>query len=65
MPRQDPTRPEPSATLTPAEREWIRRQGLTARALAEEQRRVRERMSAAVAEQRRRFTRAPDRGVHV
>ena len=65
MPRQEPTRPEPSATLTAAERDWIRRQGLTARALAEEQRRVRERMSAAVAEQRRRFTRTPNRGMRV
>ena len=61
MPRQD-TNP---ATLTPAEREWIRRQGLTARALAAEQRRVRQRMAAAVTEQKRRFTRTPDRGVRV
>jgi hypothetical protein len=64
MPRQEPMRSEPSATLTPAEREWIRRQGLTARALAAEQRRVRERMSAAVVEQKRRFTRPPNRSVH-
>ena len=30
-----------STTLTAAEREWIRRQGITARVLAEERRRVR------------------------
>ena len=33
--------------LTAAERDWIRRQGVTARVLAEEQRRVRERLSAS------------------
>ena len=64
MPHPESMRPEPSATLSAAERDWIRRQGLTARALAEEQRRVRDRMSAAVVEQKRRFVRAPDRGVH-
>ena len=40
--------------LTPAEREWIKRQGLTARVLAVEQRRVRDRMSAAAAAAMRR-----------
>jgi hypothetical protein len=64
MPQEDTTRPDPRSGLTPSEREWIRRQGMTARALAQEQRRVRERMSAAVAEQKRRFTRTPQRGVH-
>jgi hypothetical protein len=33
--------------LTAADRDWIRRQGITARALAEERRLVRERLSAA------------------
>ena len=65
MPRQATTPAESPATLTPAEREWIRRQGLTARALAAEQRRVRERMSSAVVEQEPRFTRTPDRGARV
>jgi hypothetical protein len=36
----------PSVELTAAEREWIRRQGVTARVLADEQRRTRERLSA-------------------
>jgi hypothetical protein len=40
--------------LTPAERDWIRRQGLTARVLAAEQRRVRARMSDAAADAMRR-----------
>ena len=47
-------RPEiPTVELTPAERDWIRRQGLTARVLAEEQRRMRERLSSTSAELRR------------
>lgn len=37
----------PTTRLTAAEREWIRRQGVTARALAEEQRLVRSRRSDA------------------
>jgi hypothetical protein len=37
----------PTTRLTAAERGWIRRQGLTARALAEERRLVRDRLSAA------------------
>jgi len=37
----------PTVRLTAAERDWIRRQGVTARVLAEEQRRVRERLSAS------------------
>jgi hypothetical protein len=50
----------PSKELTPAEREWIRRQGMTARAVAAEQKRVRERLAAAAAERLRtgRFTRS-------
>ena len=36
----------PTTRLTAAEREWIRRQGKTARALAEEQRLARGRLSA-------------------
>jgi len=36
--------PPAAKDLTAAEREWIRRQGLTARVLAAEQRRVRERL---------------------
>jgi hypothetical protein len=53
----------PTTRLTDAEREWIRRQGMTARALAEEQRLVRARLSDAgddegrVREQRRRAPR--------
>jgi hypothetical protein len=43
----------PTVELTAAEREWIRRQGVTARALAEEQRRMRERLSSTGAELRR------------
>jgi hypothetical protein len=65
MQREETPRPDRQSALTPSEREWIRRQGMTARALAEEQRRVRERMSVAVAEQKRRFTRAPQRSVRV
>jgi len=52
--------PTPSKELTPAEREWIRRQGMTARAVAAEQKRVRERLAAAAAERLRtgRFSRS-------
>jgi hypothetical protein len=47
-------RPElPTVELTASEREWIRRQGVTARVLAEEQRRMRERLSSTGAELRR------------
>ena len=55
--------PSPASTppkeLTPAEREWIRRQGMTARAVAAEQKRIRERLAAAAAERLRtgRFNR--------
>lgn len=58
----------PPVELTAAEREWIRRQGVTARVLADEQRRMRERLSAMGPEvtrvrdqlrrDRRRFDRA-------
>jgi hypothetical protein len=62
----------PTKELSDAERDWIRRQGVTARVLADEQRRIRERLSASaevanVREQlrrdRRRFERraAPGR----
>lgn len=52
--------------LTPAERDWIRRQGMTARAVAEEQKRIRERLAERAAETARsrnaprRFRRPPD-----
>lgn len=57
----------PQIGLTAAERDWIRRQGVTARVLAEEQRRVRERLSASaevmnVREQLRRDARRFERG---
>lgn len=52
MPRFQPDHP---ATLTPAEREWIRRQGLTARALEKERRDVRAQL-AAVAKAKRKLT---------
>jgi hypothetical protein len=54
--------PSPNAPreLTPAERDWIRRQGQTARAAAAEQKRIRERLAAATAERLRseRFRRS-------
>jgi len=56
--RQAPT------TLTAAEREWIRRQGMTARALAEEQRLVRGRLAPThddVARVREQLRRGPRR----
>ena len=48
-----------TAALSAAERDWIRRQGMTARVLAAEQRRVRSRLadSAEVAAVRERFKR--------
>jgi hypothetical protein len=55
--------PTPTKELTPAERDWIRRQGMTARAVAAERRRHRERLATAAAETMRardrpgRFTR--------
>jgi hypothetical protein len=48
----------PSKELTPAEREWIRRQGMTARAVAAEQKRVRERLAAAERLRTGRFSRS-------
>ena len=54
----------PTTPLTAAEREWIRRQGMTARALAEEQRLVRGRRSAAGDDEagvREQLRRAPRR----
>jgi len=55
----------PATPLTAAEREWIRRQGVTARALAEEQRLVRRRLSTtrddAAARVREQLRRAPRR----
>ena len=47
--------PDKTATLTPAEREWIRRQGLTARALEQERRDVRHQLEA-VAKAKRKLT---------
>jgi hypothetical protein len=58
---------QPTVRLTAAERDYIRRQGVTARVLAEERRRVRERLSASaevakvrqqLRRDRRRFERA-------
>jgi hypothetical protein len=54
----------PTMRLTAAEREWIRRQGMTARVLAEEQRLVRRRLSAKgddVTRAREQLRRAPRR----
>jgi hypothetical protein len=52
--------PQAPKDLTPAERDWIRRQGMTARAAAAEQKRIRERLARAAAERLRtgRFPRA-------
>ena len=41
------SREVPTTQLTAAERDWIRRQGMTARALAAEQQQVRSHLSAA------------------
>jgi hypothetical protein len=62
MPSSAPTT---TKELTPAERDWIRRQGMTARAVAIEQRRVRDRLAAAAADAMRsrdrpRFRRPAD-----
>jgi hypothetical protein len=54
----------PKVELTSAEREWIRRQGVTARVLADEQRRMRERLASLgpdVTRVRARFRRDPRR----
>ena len=53
MPRFQRDQPAAPATLTPAEREWIRRQGMSARALEREQREIRERLATAA---RRKLT---------
>ena len=53
MPRFQRDQPTAPATLTPAEREWIRRQGMSARALEKEQREIRERLATAA---RRKLT---------
>jgi len=52
--------PQAPKELTPAERDWIRRQGMTARAAAAEQKRIRERLTATAADRLRtgRFPRA-------
>ena len=42
--------PTPTKELTPAERDWIRRQGMSARAQEAERRRSRERLAAAAVE---------------
>ena len=67
-----PSPPGASRPLTAAEREWIRRQGVSARLQEAEQRRFRERLTAAQAELarlrkprregRRRFGAPPCRG---
>jgi len=44
----------PTVELSAAEREWIRRQGVTARVLAEEHRRMRERLSTSTGAELRR-----------
>jgi hypothetical protein len=56
MPHSSPNAPR---ELTRAERDWIRRQGMTARAVAAEQKRIRDRLAAAAAERMRtgRFSR--------
>jgi hypothetical protein len=46
MSRETLTPQVPTTHLTHADREWIRRQGMTARALEEERRLVRDRLSA-------------------
>jgi hypothetical protein len=46
MSRETLTPQVPTTHLTDADREWIRRQGMTARALEEERRLVRDRLSA-------------------
>lgn len=56
MPRTEPT---PPTFLTPAEREWIRRQGRTARTLEQEQREHVERLSIAEAARRLRQAESP------
>ena len=38
--------PVPTAALTAAERDWIRRQGLTARALEDKRQRLRDRLTS-------------------
>ena len=53
MPRFQPDQPTAPAALTPAEREWIRRQGMSARALEKEQREIRARLVTAA---RRKLT---------
>ena len=64
MSRETLTPQVPETHLTDAERDWIRRQGMTARALKEERRLVRERLSAMndqVARVREQLRRPPSR----
>jgi hypothetical protein len=58
------SREVPTPRLTAAERDWIRRQGMTARALAAERQLIRSRLSATrddVARVREQLRRAPSR----
>ena len=64
MSRETLTPQVPATQLTAAERDWIRRQGMTARALEEERRLVRERLAAMndqVARVREQLRRPPSR----
>ena len=64
MSRETLTPQVPAMQLTDAERDWIRRQGMTARALEEERRLVRERLAAMndqVARVREQLRRPPSR----
>ena len=55
--------PVPTIGLTAAERDWIRRQGLTARALEDKRQRVRDRLAPRdqVERAREQFRRVPAR----
>ena len=53
--------PQHTTQLTPTEREWIRRQGRSARALEAEQRRVREQLVADELRRREQLMRAQRR----
>ena len=64
MSRETLTPQVPTTHLTDADRDWIRRQGMTARALAEERRLVRDSLSATedqLARVREQLRRPPGR----
>jgi len=66
MSRETLTPQVPATHLTDADRDWIRRQGMTARALEAERRLVRERLAAMndkVARVREQLRRPPSRFV--